>query len=121
MKNVHHGLPVQTSGGFELNHALGAPGNSESSSMEHEKVIGSIADSSGLGDGDVVLGRNGLQELALLAGIDNRVGGNEFSRQSLRCLVYLELHILISIPDHRIVQESSKEVKARKNIMDLRD
>ena len=72
--------------------------------MKHEKVIGTIADSSGLSDRDVVLGRNGLQKLAFLAGIDNRVGGNKFSRQGLRYWIYLELHVVISTWDHRIVQ-----------------
>lgn len=89
--------------------------------MEHEKVIGTITDSSGLSDRDVVLGRNGLQKLALLAGIDDRVGGNEFSCQGLRCWIYLELHMIISTPDHRIVQLGPKEVKARQNRMYLHD
>jgi hypothetical protein len=73
MKNVRHVLSVQAGRCFELDHALGTPGDSKSSGMEHKKVIGTITNSNGLSNWDVVFGGNRLQELTLLTGVDDRV------------------------------------------------
>lgn len=47
--------------------------------MEHEEVVGTVADGQGLGDGDGVLGRDGLQEGAFLGRVDDGEGWDKFA------------------------------------------
>ena len=61
VEDVQEAVAVQTGGCFELDHALGAPGDAQAGGVQHEKVVGAVANSHRLGNGDVVLRRERLE------------------------------------------------------------
>lgn len=79
VENITETLPVETGGGLELHFALGAPGDAESGGVEHEEVVGAVADGHCLGDGDGILSGEGLQEGAFSSCVDDGIGWDEFA------------------------------------------
>ena len=59
--------------------------------MEHEEVIGAVADGQGLGDGDGIVCGEGLQEVAFLGSADDGVCWDELTRQGLCCGIDFQL------------------------------
>lgn len=59
--------------------------------MQHEKVVGSVADGQGLRDGDVVFRRDGGEEGAFAGRVDDGVRVDEFAGEGLGCGVNFEL------------------------------
>jgi hypothetical protein len=74
VEDIDQAFSVQTGRCFELDLGLGAPGDAQAGCMKHQKIVGPVADSQCLGDGDVVLGRDGGKKGAFLRGVDDGVG-----------------------------------------------
>lgn len=93
VENIDQALSVNTGWGLELDLGLGAPGDTKASLVKHEKIIGTIADSQCLGDGDIVLSSDGLKKGALLSGIDDGLRLNQSAGQGLSFSVNFKLDI----------------------------
>jgi hypothetical protein len=61
--------------------------------VKHEEIVGSVTDRHCLGEGDVVLGGDGFEKGALLGGIDDGLGLDQLSGESLGYWVDFELGI----------------------------
>lgn len=83
VEDICQAFAVQTSWCFELDPRLGAPCDTETGGVQHEEVIGTIANGDSLRKRNLVLGRNGFEEGAFLRGIDDWVSGDEVAGQEL--------------------------------------
>lgn len=92
VEDINEALAVGAGWCFELDLGLGAPGNTKASGMKHEQIVCAVADSNCLGDGDVVLRRDRVEESALLGGVDDGLGFDQFSGQGLGGRVDLKLY-----------------------------
>lgn len=91
VKDIDKALAVDADGGLQLDLGLSAPGDAKACSVEHKEIVGAIADGQCLREGDSVLGGDGLEESALVRGVDDGVGRHQFSGQGLGGLVDFEL------------------------------
>lgn len=93
VENIDQALSVNTGWGLELDLGLGAPGDTKASLVKHEKIIGTIADSQCLGDGNIVLSSDGFKKGALLSSIDDGLRLDQSTGQGLSFSVDFELDI----------------------------
>lgn len=95
VEDIGEALAVHACGSFELDLGLGAPGDTEACCVKHEEIVGSVADGHCLGEGDVVLGCDRFKEGALLGGVDDGLGFDKLSGESLGYWVDFELKIML--------------------------
>lgn len=91
MEDIDQVFSVETGRCFELDHGLGAPGDTQAGCVKHQQIVGPVADSQCLGDGDVVLGRDGGEKGAFLRGVNDGVGVDQFASEGLCCGVDFKL------------------------------
>jgi hypothetical protein len=60
--------------------------------MKHEQIVCAIADSDCLGDGDAILSGDRLEESALLGGVDDGLGFDQFAGEGLGGSIDLKLY-----------------------------
>lgn len=91
VEDIDKALAVDADGGLQLDLGLSAPGDAKACSVEHEEIVGAIANGQCLRKGDAMLGGDGLEESALVRGVDDGVGRHQFSGQGLGGLVDFKL------------------------------
>lgn len=92
VEDIDKALAVDADGSLQLDLGLSAPGDTKACSVEHQEIVGAIADSQCLREGDSVLSGDGFEESALVRSVDDGVGRHQFSGQGLGGLVDFELN-----------------------------
>ena len=84
IRDVEHALAdVQARGGLHLDLALRAPRDAEPGGLQHGDVVCAVADRHGLGERDVLGGREAEEQVALVLGVDDRELRVQLARQRL--------------------------------------
>lgn len=91
VEDIDQALPVNTGRCLKLHLGLCAPGNTKAGLVEHEEVVGSVADGDCLAKRDVVLRSDGLEQSALLGSIDDGLALDQFAGQCLSLGIDFEL------------------------------